>query len=163
MILGLSTASFTLFHVIISLIGIGSGAVVVGGMLQGRRLPTWNALFLLTTVATSVTGFLFHSAKFGPPHVLGVLSLIALTVAIAALYGFHLAGRWRASYVVAAILSLYFNAFVAVVQSFDKIGFLHPLAPTGTEPPFLLAQAVVLALFVWLTARALKHFRPAAG
>ena len=88
MILGMSTASFTLFHVIISLIGLASGVVVVIGMLQARRLPAWSALFLLTTVATSVTGFLFHSVKFGPPHVVGVLSLIALAVAIAALYGY---------------------------------------------------------------------------
>ena len=137
MILGMSTAAFTLLHVIISLIGIVSGIVVVGGMLGSRRLPAWTAVFLITTVLTSATGFLFHSKSFGPPHVLGVISLVVL---------------------LPTILALYLNAFVGVVQAFGKIGPLHALAPNGNELPFVTAQAVLLTLFVWIGAAALKRF-----
>src|ERR1700690_901156 len=119
MILGMSTATFTLFHVILSLVGIGAGLVVVVGMWTGKRLDGWTALFLATTVLTSVTGFLFHSAHFGPPHVIGLLSLVLLVLAILARYSYHLAGAWRWIYVVTAMLALYFNVFVGVVQAFQ--------------------------------------------
>ncbi len=158
MILGMSTAAFTLLHVIISLIGIVSGIVVVGGMLGSRRLPAWTAVFLITTVLTSATGFLFHSKSFGPPHVLGVISLVVLLPTILALYTHRLAGAWRWIYVAGAVLALYLNAFVGVVQAFGKIGPLHALAPNGNELPFVTAQAVLLALFVWIGAAALKRF-----
>jgi magnesium-transporting ATPase (P-type) len=157
MILGMSTAAFTTLHVIISLIGLGSGIVVVLGMCQGSRLPRWTALFLLTTVLTSATGFLFHSA-FGPPHVIGLISLVILAVASIALYVNHLAGAARWIYIVSAVLALWFNAFVGVVQAFQKLPALHALAPTQKEPPFFAAQFVVLALFVVITAIALKRF-----
>lgn len=159
MILGMSTAAFTEFHVILSLIGIASGVIVVLAMLGGKRVPTWTALFLLTTVATSATGFLFHSAKFGPPHVVGVISLIVLAVAILALYVYKLAGAWRWIYVATAVLALYLNTFVGVVQTFQKIEFFRALAPTQTEPPFAIAQGVVLVIFIALGILATKRFR----
>jgi hypothetical protein len=161
MILGMSTASFTLFHVILSLIGIAAGLVVVFGMLAGRRLDGWTALFLATTVLTSVTGFMFHSAHFGPPHVVGLLSLLLLVLAILARYSYHMAGSWRWIYVVTAVISLYLNVFVGVVQAFQKLPLLQPLAPTGTEPPFAVAQGLVLLAFVVLAVLALKRFYPA--
>jgi hypothetical protein len=161
MILGMSTASFTLFHVILSLIGIAAGMVVVFGMLAGRRLDGWTALFLATTVLTSVTGFMFHSAHFGPPHVVGLLSLLLLVLAILARYSYHMAGSWRWIYVVTAVISLYLNVFVGVVQAFQKLPLLQPLAPTGTEPPFAVAQGLVLLAFAVLAVLALKRFYPA--
>ena len=159
MILGMSTATFTLLHVIISLVGIASGVVVVLGMLVPRKLPGWTALFLTTTVLTSATGFLFHSKAFGPPHIIGLISLVVLALAIAALYAYHLVGGWRWVYIAGAVFSLYLNAFVGVVQAFQKIPLLHPLAPTGSEPPFVIAQLLVLAFFLWIGLRALKKFR----
>jgi hypothetical protein len=157
----MSTASFTLFHVILSLLGIAAGIVVVFGMLAARRLDGWTALFLATTVLTSVTGFMFHSAHFGPPHVIGLLSLLLLVLAILARYSYHMAGSWRWIYVVTALISLYLNVFVGVVQAFQKLPLLQPLAPTGTEPPFAVAQGLVLLAFVVLTVLALKRFYPA--
>jgi hypothetical protein len=160
MILGMSTASFTLLHVILSLIGITAGLVVMVGMWARNRLDGWTALFLATTVATSVTGFLFHSATFGPPHVIGLISLLLLVLAILARYSYHLAGSWRWIYIATAMLALYFNVFVAVVQAFQKLPLLQPLAPTGTEPPFVIAQALVLVAFALFTLLALKRFYP---
>ena len=160
MILGLSTTTFTTVHVIISLIGIGSGIVVVLGWLGGRQSAGWAALFLATTVLTSVTAFFFHSASFGPPHVVGVISLVVLAAAILALYVFHLAGFWRWIYIVGATMALYLNAFVGVVQAFQKLPFLQPLAPTQSEPPFLIAQIAVLAIFIVLGFLSVKRFHP---
>jgi hypothetical protein len=158
MILGMSTATFTTLHVVISLIGILSGLVVVLGMCSGARLPGWTALFLLTTILTSATGFLFHSASFGPPHVIGVISLVILAVALVALYGSHLAGRARWLYIATAILALYLNVFVGVIQAFQKIPFLHALAPTQQSAPFVEAQLLVLAFFAAVLVTALRHF-----
>jgi hypothetical protein len=163
MILGLSTSAFTTVHVIISLIGIFSGIVVLIGWLGGKRSAGWTALFLASTVLTSVTGLLFHSTSIGPPHVVGVISLVVLAAAILALYVFRLAGAWRGVYIVCATTALYLNAFVGVVQAFQKLPFLAPLAPTQSEPPFLIAQLAVLAIFVVLGALALKRFHPQAG
>jgi CHASE2 domain-containing sensor protein len=160
MILGMSTAVFTQFHVLISLVGIVSGLIVAAGLVANKRLPGWTELFLITTIATSATGFLFHSEKFGPPHVIGVISLVILAVAIGARYGMALAGNARWIYVVTALLALYFNVFVAVIQSFQKLAFLHPLAPTGTEPPFAIAQGIVLLAFIGIGTLALKRFHP---
>jgi hypothetical protein len=160
MILGLSVPTFTFLHVVISLIGILSGIVVLAGMFGSKRLDGWAALFLATTVLTSVTGFFFHAASFGPPHVLGVLSLIVLAPAIVALYVYHLAGTWRWIYVVCAAVALYFNVFVGVVQAFQKLPLLQPLAPTQSEPPFLVVQLAVMAIFVILGFMAVKRFHP---
>jgi hypothetical protein len=160
MIIGLSLAHFTLLHVIISLIAIASGVVVFGGLLASNRLPGWTALFLLTTVLTSVTGFMFPISAFTPALAFGVISVIVLAFALVALYGFHLAGGWRAAYVVTALLALYLNMFVLVVQGFQKVPFLNALAPTQSEPPFAIAQAVLLIAFLWLGWRALTKFHP---
>ena len=163
MILGLSLSAFTTLHVIISLIGIVAGLVVVCGMLTGQRPGGITALFLLTTVLTSATGFLFPFDKLLPSHIVGILSLIALAIALVALYRFHLAGAWRWVYVVTALLALYFNCFVGVVQSFLKIATLHALAPTGSEPPFAVAQLVLLAIFIVIGIVAVRRYRPAMG
>jgi hypothetical protein len=161
MVLGLSLSTFTTLHVIISLIGIVAGFVVVHGLLTGQPAGGVTALFLATTVLTSATGFLFPADKLLPSHIVGILSLVALAIALAALYGFHLAGAWRWIYVVTALVALWFNCFVAVAQSFQKVAFLHPLAPTGAEPPFAIAQLVVLALFVAIGVVAVRRYRPA--
>jgi hypothetical protein len=163
MILGMSTAAFTQFHVLLSLIGIVSGIVVALAMLGANRLPALTAIFLLTTAATSVTGFMFHFASFGPPEIIGVISLVVLAVAILALYRYKLAGAWRWIYVATAVLALYLNVFVGVVQTFQKVAFFHALAPTQTEPPFAIAQGIVLIAFIALGLAAAKKFRPPAG
>ena len=159
MVLGMSLATFTALHVAISLIGIGSGLVVLFGLLKGKNFRGWTGLFLATTVATSVTGFGFPVAHFLPSHGVGILSLIALAVAIAALYKFHLAGAWRRTYVISSVVALYFNCFVLLVQSFEKVPALKALAPTQTEPPFAIAQLLVLALFVYAGVQAARRFR----
>lgn len=162
MILGMSLATFTLFHVIISLVGIFAGLVVVWGMFGAARLPAWTALFLVTTVATSVTGFMFPFKGFDPADGVGVISLVVLAITILALYVCDLARAWRWIYVVGAMISLYFNVFVAVAQSFAKVSFLHPLAPTGSEPPFVIAQVLVMIIFIVLGIFAVKRFHPLA-
>ena len=160
MILGLSTGAFTLLHVAITLIAIGSGLIVVGGMFASRRLPFNNALFLLTTVLTSLTGFLFPIHGFTPALGVGIISCVILAVALFAYYGKGLSGAWRWIYVVTAIVALYFNVFVVVVQSFIKVAALNALAPTQSEPPFMITQAAVLVLFVLIGIGALICFRP---
>jgi hypothetical protein len=161
MILGMSLATFTQFHVIISLIAIISGIVVVLGMMGAKRMPGMTALFLIASVATSATGFMFPT-PFDAADVVGIISLVCLAAAILALYTYKLAGAWRRVYVVGALAALYFNCFVLVVQSFLKIPFFHALAPTQKEPPFAVAQGVVLILFIALGVAALKRFRPLA-
>ena len=158
MIFGMTTATYTLVHVVLSLIGIGSGLVVAYGLLNSRMLDRWTVLFLVTTVATSVTGFGFPFEHLLPSHKVGIISLVMLAVAIAARYAFHLAGAWRWIYVVTAMISLYLNVFVLIVQAFQKVPALKALAPTGSEPPFLVGQLVALALFVVLTIIAVKKF-----
>ena len=159
MVLGLTLATYTAVHVAFSLIGIGSGFVVLFGLLQGKSFRGWTVLFLATTVATSVTGFGFPVAHFLPSHGVGILSLIALAVAIVALYKFHLARGWRRTYVICSVVALYFNCFVLVVQSFEKVPALKALAPTQAEPPFAIAQLLVLALFVYAETQAARRFR----
>ncbi len=163
MILGLSTAAFTLLHVAISIVGIVAGLVVVAGMLRDRFSVGWNALFLVATIATSATGFFFHSVAFGPPHVVGVISLVILAAAAFALYVRGLAGVWRTVYVASAVCAFYLNAFVGVVQAFQKLPPLQALAPTQSEPPFLAAQLVTLAIFVAAGVAAWRRFRLAAA
>ena len=163
MILGMSLSTFTTLHVIISLIGIVTGLVVLLGMLGGRQLGSWTAIFLATMVLTSATGFLFPFNKLLPSHVVGIISLAVLAIALLALYGLHLAGAWRWIYVAAAVLALYLNVFVGVVQAFQKLAFLQPFAPTQTEVPFIVAQVLVLAIFAALGVLAVRSFHPAAA
>jgi hypothetical protein len=163
MILGMSTASFTLLHVLISLVGIGSGLVVMYGMIMANRLNGWTALFLATTALTSLTGFAFPNEHVTPGIVIGVLSLIVLAIAAASRYGMGMRGIMRPVYVVSAALALYFNVFVLIVQSFEKVPALHALAPTQKEPPFGIAQLLILILFVVATVYAVKRFHPGAG
>jgi len=151
MVVGMSLSTFTAVHVIISLIGIVSGFIVLSGFLSAKRLNGLTALFLLTTVLTSVTGFGFPFDHLLPSHKVGIISLVVLAIAILARYSFHMAGKWRWIYVVTAMIALYLNVFVLVVQSFEKVPSLKAMAPTQSEPPFLVAQLVVLALFIVLT------------
>jgi hypothetical protein len=150
---------YTIVHVLISVVGIFTGLIVLFGMLAGKRLDGWTKWFLATTVLTSVTGFFFPFHGFTPAIGLGIISLLVLAVAIYARYPRQLAGNWRWIYVVTAVVALYFNVFVGVVQSFEKIPALHALAPTQTEPPFKFTQLVVLALFAVLTIIAAIRFR----
>jgi hypothetical protein len=161
MILGMSYSTFTAVHVVLSLIGMLAGAVVLFGMFGARRLAAWTALFLLATLLTSVTGFMFPFNGVLPSHIVGAISLVALAVAIVALYGYRLAGASRWIYVTGAVLSLYLNVFVGVAQAFMKVPALNALAPTQVEPPFAVAQLAVLALFVAAGAVAIAKFRPA--
>ena len=160
MILGMSFETFSLLHTVISLIGIATGLVALAGMLAGKLLNGWTGLFLVTTVLTSVTGFLFPISVFTPALGVGILSMVVLALALAALYVFHLAGAWRPIYVITAVFALYLNSFVGVVQAFQKVSFLQPLAPTQSEPPFLIAQGLLLGLFVVLGVIATLRFRP---
>jgi hypothetical protein len=160
MFFGLSPQVF--IHVVISLAAIAVGFVVIGGMLKSQRMPWWTAWFLALTVTTSTTGIVLPATKVLPGHILAALSFLSLGLAIYALYAKKLAGNWRAAYVFGAIISQYFNVFVLIVQSFLKITFLKPLAPTQTEPPFAIAQLVALVAFLVIGVLALKRFRPTA-
>jgi len=159
MILGVTTSTFTLVHVVLSLAGIGSGLVVLYGLLTRKRLDGWTAFFLATTVATSVTGFFFPITKLTPGLIIGTISLVLLALAITARYQLHLMGGWRRTYVISAMVALYFNVLVAIVQAFEKVPTLNAAAPTQKEPPFLATQVIVMALFVWATFAATKRFR----
>src|SRR5258708_22929981 len=143
MILGMTT--FTFVHVAISLVGILSGLVVLFGLIAGKRLDGWTALFLVTTVATDVTGYMFPFHKLLPSHVVGGISLVVLAIAIVARYSRHLTGGWRRTYVISAVIALYLNVFVLIVQLFEKVPALNALAPTQSEPPFKITQVVVMA------------------
>jgi hypothetical protein len=157
----MSLETFTFLHVVISLVGIMTGFIVVALMLQNAPLAGWNGFFLTATILTSVTGFFFPLKAIGPPHIVGAISLVVLAVALFALYGRKLAGPWRVVYVVSAVLALYLNVFVGVVQSFAKVTYLNKLAPTGSEPPFGVAQAIVLILFVVVGFLATRRYHPA--
>jgi hypothetical protein len=162
MILGMSLSTFTMLHVIISLIGIVSGLVVLYGLFGSKVMPGMTALFLLTTILTSATGFLFPFDKLLPSHMVGVLSLVLLAIACIALYGMKLAGPWRWIYTLTALIALYLNVFVLIIQSFLKIGPLHALAPSvpPSEPPFAVVQGIVLVLFIVAIIGAVRRFRP---
>jgi hypothetical protein len=160
MILGMTTLTFV--HVVISLIGMFSGFVVIFSMLAAKRLDGWTALFLATTVATSVTGFFFPFHGVTPGHILGILSLIALALAICAWYGRQLAGGWRKTYVITAVIVQYLNFFVLIVQSFQKVPALKAMAPTQAEGPFKAAQLVALVVFLVLGIAAAIKFRDEA-
>jgi hypothetical protein len=159
MILGMSTSTYTLLHVAISLIGIASGLIVLYGMLTANRMDRLTAVFLATTALTSITGFAFPNEHITPGIVIGILSLIVLAVSALARYTQHMNGAWRSIYVITAAIALYFNCFVLVVQSFEKVSALHALAPTQKEPPFAIAQLLLLGIFIALTILAVKRFR----
>lgn len=160
MILGLSLGAFTFLHVMFSLIGIASGLVVILGMIRSMRLPAVTALFLSTTVLTSVTGFLFPFHGVTPGIILGVLSLIVLVLAILALHVGKLAGAWRGTYVINATLALYFNFFVLIAQSFAKSQALKSIAPTQSSPVFIGTELAAIVAFIVLGALAFRRFHP---
>ncbi len=151
-------AAFTLFHVALSLVGILAGLVVVFGLIAGKWLKGWTGLFLTTTVATSATGFLFPYHGFKPSYAVGIVSLLVLAIAMFAFYGRGLAGAWRRTYVISAVISLYLNVFVLVAQLFMKVPALKALAPTQSEPPFLVTQVVVMVVFIILGFLAGRRF-----
>jgi hypothetical protein len=163
MVFGMSLATYTIIHVIISLVAILAGFVAVFAMIGGNRAAAWTAIFLWMTVLTSVTGYGFPFVKVLPSHIVGAISLVVLAVALYALYVAHLAGAWRWIYVVSAVIALWFNMFVLVAQGFMKITFLKALAPTQSEPPFLIAQTVVLLVMAGLAIAALRKFHPPAA
>jgi hypothetical protein len=163
MMLGMSLSTFTTGHVLISLVGIGSGFAVLLGLFSAKRVNGLTALFLLTTVLTSVTGFGFPFTHLLPSHKTAIISLLALAIAILARYSFHMVGKWRWIYVVTAMIALYLNLFVLVFQSFEKVPALKAMAPTQSEPPFLVAQLAVMAIFIVLTIFAVKKFHPDMG
>jgi hypothetical protein len=160
---GIPTPLFLELHVAISLLGIASGLIVMYGLLVGNSFAGWTGLFLATTTLTSITGFPLPPFGFDPPRAIGILLLVLMVLAIAGFYVFRLAGAWRWIFVVSALTALYLNVFVAVIQSFQKLAFLHPLAPTQSEPPFVTAQIIVLIAFLVLGFRAVVQFRPATG
>jgi hypothetical protein len=166
MILGMSSATFVLVHVVISLIGIVAGIIVMFGMLASKRQPGLTAIFLLFTILTSATGFLIPPLLFDktlPSHIVGLLSLVLLAIACFALYGMRLSGAWRWIYALTALVSLYLNVFVLVIQSFLKVPALHALAPSvpPAEPPFAIAQGIVLVFFVIVITGVIRRYRPA--
>ena len=156
MILGMSLATFTQLHVAISLVGIASGFIVIFGMLASKRMAVMAGLFLITTILTSVTGFLFPFKGVTPGIVIGVLSLVVLLIAVTAWFR-----DWRGTWVITAVVAQFFNFFVLVVQSFEKVPVLHALAPTGKEGPLKVAQLLTLVVFVVLGVVAWRKFRPA--
>jgi len=163
MVLGMSLATFTLVHVIISLIAIVAGIIAMFGMLGSDRMPAMTAIFLLTTILTNATGFLFPFEGFKPSYVIAGLSLVLLAIACIALYGMKLSGAWRWIYAVTALLSLYFNVFVLVIQSFLKIPALAAVGPGNppSGPVFGVVQGIVLLFFVVMIIGAVRRFRPA--
>jgi hypothetical protein len=151
---------YTIVHTLVSLVAIFTGFVVLFGLLAGKRLDGWTKCFLITAVATTVTGFFFPFHGITPAIKLGIISTVLLAITIYARYPKALAGAWRWIYVVGAVISLYFNVFVLIVQSFEKIPALHGMAPTQTEQPFKLAQLVILVLFILLTIVSAIRFHP---
>jgi hypothetical protein len=151
---------YTIIHTLISLVALFAGFIVLFGFLTGNRVDGWTKWFLISLVATTVTGFFFPFHGFTPAIGLGLISLPILAFTIYARYPKNVAGAWRWIYVIGAVISLYFNVFVGVVQSFEKIPALHAMAPTQTEQPFKLTQLIVLSLFVVLAIIAAIRFRP---
>src|SRR5438445_10170373 len=151
---------YTVIHALISLIAIFTGLVVLFGMLAGKRLDHWTKWFLISAVATTITGFFFPFHGFTPAIGLGIISLPFLAITIFARYSGHLTGAWRWIFVIGAVICLYFNVFVLVVQVFEKVPALHAMAPTQTEPPFKLTQLIVLTTFILLGIVAVIRFHP---
>jgi hypothetical protein len=161
MVFGMSLHHYTQLHVLICVLALASGAVAALGMLAGKTLPNTTAFFLTTTVLTSVTGILFPWKGFTPGVVVGIISLVVLLIAILARYGSHLHGHCRRIYVITAMIALWLNYFVLIAQLFEHCPKLHALAPTGTEPPFKIAQTILLVIFIVWAIAADKKFHPA--
>jgi hypothetical protein len=159
MILGLSIETFTQLHVIISIVGIIAGLIVLWGLLRNRNFTGWAAVFLVSTILTSLSGFPIPPFGIDPPRIIGVISLVLLLAAVLGLYVFRLTGGWRWIYVATAVASLYLNVFVFIVQAFQKISLLNPLAPTQSEPPFVIAQGLALLGFIAAGFFAARRFR----
>lgn len=157
---GIPTDTFLQIHVALSLVGLASGLVVLYGLLSRHSLAGWTAVFLVSTILTGVTGFPLPPFGLDPPRIVGIILLALLAAAVAARYVFSLSGAWRWIYIITAVMALYLNVFVAVVQAFQKLSFLQPLAPTQTEPPFQITQIVVLAVFIVLGVIAVIRFHP---
>ncbi len=156
----MDSQTLTLSHVVISLIAIAAGFAVLYGLLTAARMRALTLLFLVTTIATNASGFLFHREHVLPSHIVGAIALAVLAVTLVALYVYHLRGAWRGIYVIGAVTSLYFNMFVLVAQAFLKVPSLHELAPQGSEPPFAVAQGALLIVFIAVGTLAFKRFRP---
>jgi hypothetical protein len=154
-------SAFTAFHVLLSLIGIAAGFVAIFGLIGGRWIGFWISTFLWTTILTSVTAFFFPFKGVTPGIILGIISLVVLAISLVALYSKKLAGGWRTTFVITAVMAQYFNFFVLIAQSFGKIPALHALAPTQSEAPFKIAQLTALILFVILGVLATRNFRRA--
>lgn len=163
MILGLTLGQFTLLHVVISMIAIATGFGVLAGVLSSTRLPVWTALFWVFTVLTTITGFMFPLNGFTPALGTGIVAAVVFIPSLVGLYIYRLRGKWRWIYAAGAVVSLYLNVFVFIVQSFLKVPLLNALAPTGTEQPFALTQGAVLAVFVLIGIIATWRFRPAGS
>lgn len=163
MIVGMSVETFTLLHVVISLIAIAAGLVVVSGWLAGQRFSGWTNAFLITTVLTTLTGFMFPITKFTPAIGVGILSAVVLVVAMSSLYVFRLSGVWRLVFLTASITAFYLNVFVAVVQAFQKLEALRRLAPTQSELPFVVVQAAVLLTFMVVGYLSIQRYQPHTG
>ena len=161
--LGLSLSAFTTLHLVLSLVGIAAGFAVVPGLLGGKRQDGMTLLFLVATALTSVTGFMFPFSSVLPSHIVGAISLVVLAAAVVALYGFRLSGPWRWVYVVGAMMALYLNTFVGVVQAFQKIPALKALAPTQAELPFVVAQVALLVAFLAVGGLGVRRFRPSGA
>ncbi|ODA67614.1 hypothetical protein A7A08_01648 [Methyloligella halotolerans] len=160
MVLGVSLQTFTLIHVVISLIGIAAGLLTLFAMITSEQPSRWTGLFLWSTLLTSITGFLFPVTTLTPAIIVGIITTTVVAIALASYYLFHLRGHWRWIYVASALFALYLNCFVGVVQSFQKIGPLNMLAPNGNEPPFMAAQGALLLAFLMLGYLALRRFHP---
>jgi len=161
MIWGIPAHLFLQIHVALSLVGLASGVIVLYGLLNGKALAGWTVLFLATMILTSASGFPLPPFGFDPPRAVGILSLILLAAAVLALYVFRLAGPWRWIFVAAAVTALYFDVVVGIVQAFAKLSFLHALAPTQSDPPFVVVQLIALAIFIALGVLAARRFHPA--
>jgi hypothetical protein len=157
---GIPTHVFLQIHVALSLVALVAGLVVLYGLLNRKFLSGWTALFLVTIILTSVTGFPLPPFGLDPPRMVGILSLVLLAIAVLAIYVFRVSGPWRWIFVITAMTALYLDAFVGVIQAFAKLSFLHELAPTGSEPPVLIVQVVVLVIFVVLGFLAVRRFHP---
>ena len=157
----LDLPTFTLVHVVISMVGIAAGLVVAGGLMAGKQFNGWIGLFLATTILTNITGFLFPFTRLLPSHVVGGISLVILPIAVLAFYGKKLEGRWRQVFVITSVLALYFNFFVLMVQLFQKMPALIVVAPNQSGPAFGITQLLILAIFVWIGRAANRGFRAA--
>lgn len=157
--------TFVGFHTWLSLVAIVAGFPVAAGLMNGHVRPRWTGVFLSTAFATSATGFGFPFNGVLPSHIIGAIALVLVVVAGFALYARLLIGRWRGIYAITAMLSFYLLLFVLVAQSFQKVPALRALAPTGSEPPFAIAEGLLLVAFValtWLATRRFTSYRATA-